>query len=43
MVHKAITGEIRNDTRFWSGNLTGRNNLENLGVDGSIILELILG
>jgi len=30
--------EIR--TRFWWGNRRVRNHLENLGVDGSVILKL---
>jgi len=30
-------------TKFWPGNLKGRDHLEDLGVDGKIILEWILG
>jgi len=30
-------------TKFWSENLKGRNHLENLDVDGKIILKRILG
>jgi hypothetical protein len=30
-------------TKFWSENLKGREHLEELGVDGRIILEWILG
>jgi hypothetical protein len=30
-------------TIFWSGNLTGRDDSEDVGVDGRIILEWILG
>ena len=29
------------DTGFWYGNLKERNNLEDLGVDGRIILKCI--
>jgi hypothetical protein len=29
--------------KFWSENLKGRDNAEDLGVDGIIILEWILG
>jgi hypothetical protein len=35
-------GEVRNAYRFWSDNLKGRDHLEDLGVDGRIILEWIL-
>jgi hypothetical protein len=31
------------DTKFWSENLKGRDLLVDLGVDGKIILEWILG
>jgi hypothetical protein len=34
---------MRNATKFWSGNLRGRENLKDMGVDGNIILERILG
>jgi hypothetical protein len=34
-------GEMR--TVFWSGNLKGRDNSEDLGVDNRIILEMNLG
>jgi hypothetical protein len=30
-------------TKFWSENLKGRDYLEDLGIDGKIILEWILG
>jgi hypothetical protein len=30
-------------TKFWLENLKGRNHSEDLGIDGRIILELILG
>jgi hypothetical protein len=30
-------------TKLWFENLKGRDHLEDLGVDGKIILELILG
>jgi hypothetical protein len=29
--------------KFWLGNLKGRDHSEDLGVDGRVILELILG
>jgi len=35
------TGEMRNDTIFWLGNLKGRDYLEDLDVNGKIILEWI--
>jgi hypothetical protein len=31
------------DTKFWSENLKGRDQSEELGVDGRIILKQILG
>jgi hypothetical protein len=34
------TGEVR--TEFWSGNLRERDYLEDLGVDGRVILKLII-
>jgi hypothetical protein len=30
-------------TTFWSGNLKGGDHMEDLGIDGRIILEWILG
>jgi hypothetical protein len=36
-------GELRNAYCISVGNLKGRDHLENLGVDGRIILECILG
>jgi hypothetical protein len=30
-------------TEFWSENLKGRNNLEDLGIDEKMIIEWILG
>jgi hypothetical protein len=30
-------------TKFWSENLKGRNHFEDLGSDGEVILEWILG
>jgi hypothetical protein len=30
------------DTRFWLGNLKGRDHSEDLGIDGKIILEWII-
>jgi hypothetical protein len=38
-VHKGI-GEVH--TEFWWGHLRGRDHLEDLGVDGEIILSWIL-
>jgi hypothetical protein len=35
-------GEIRN-ALFWSENLKGRDHSEDLGVDGRVIFEWILG
>jgi hypothetical protein len=29
-------------TEFWSGNLKGRDHMEDLGVDGRIIIEWVL-
>jgi hypothetical protein len=36
-------GDLRNATKFSSENLMGRDHLEELGIDGKIILEWILG
>jgi hypothetical protein len=33
---------MRNDTKFWSGNLNGRDHSENLVIDASDVLELML-
>jgi len=30
-------------TKFWSGNMKGRSQTEDLGVDGRILLEWIFG
>jgi hypothetical protein len=38
--HVSHTGELR---KFWSENLKGSNNLEELGVNGKIMLEWVLG
>jgi hypothetical protein len=38
--HVARMGEMH--TKFWSENLKGRDHMEDLGVDGNTILELIL-
>jgi hypothetical protein len=35
--------EMRMSTNFWLGSLKGTNNLEDLDMDGRIILEWILG
>lgn len=35
-------GSKKTHTRFWSENLKERDDLENLGVDGMIILQFIL-
>jgi hypothetical protein len=39
----ARVGEMRNAFKLWSENLKGRDHLEDLGVEGRIILECILG
>jgi len=39
----ARTEETRNSTKFWFGNLKGRDHLVDLDIDGRIILEWILG
>jgi hypothetical protein len=36
-------GEMKMRTVFWFENLKGRDHLADLGVDGKIILECILG
>jgi hypothetical protein len=41
--HVAHMGEMRNAYKIWLENLKGRDHLEDLGVDGRIILEWILG
>jgi Asp-tRNA(Asn)/Glu-tRNA(Gln) amidotransferase B subunit len=41
--HVEYSREIRNATEFWSENVNERDHSENLGVDGRIILEWILG
>jgi hypothetical protein len=38
-MHVAFIGEMKNTYIFWSENLKGRNHLEDIGVDGKIILE----
>jgi len=40
--HVAHKGERKGYTRFWSGNQRERDNLEDPGVDGRIILRLII-
>jgi hypothetical protein len=37
--HVAHMGEMRNGNKFWSENLKGRDHMEDLHVDGKIILE----
>jgi hypothetical protein len=37
--HVACKEEMRNAYKCWSENPKGRDHLENLGVDGRIILE----
>jgi hypothetical protein len=41
-VHVARTVEMRNASNVWLENLKGTDHLEDLGVDGRIILECIL-
>jgi hypothetical protein len=41
--HVACLGEIRNSKKFWLGYLKRRYHLEDVGVDGRMILKLILG
>jgi hypothetical protein len=36
-------GNMRNEYIVWLENLKGRNHLEDLGIDGKIILEWMLG
>jgi hypothetical protein len=43
MGHAARTGGKRNAYRFWSENWKGRDNSEDLRIDGKIKLEWILG
>jgi hypothetical protein len=38
----AHVGEVKMHTKFRSENLQGRDHLEDLSVDGRLILELIL-
>jgi hypothetical protein len=37
--HVASMREMRDSTKFWSENLWGRYHLDDLGVDGIIILK----
>jgi hypothetical protein len=39
--HKAHTGRGEDRTEFWWGHFRGRDHLEDLGVDGGIILNWI--
>jgi hypothetical protein len=39
----ACMGEMRNVYKFWLENMNGRDHLEDVGVDGKILLEFILG
>jgi len=41
--HVARMGEMEMRTQFLSGSLKGRDHSEDLGIDGKIILECILG
>jgi len=41
--HTACMGVTRANTKFWSKNLYGRNKSEELGVNGRVILQRILG
>jgi hypothetical protein len=36
-------GEMIMDTKFWSKNLNARDHLKNLGIDGKIVFEWLLG
>ena len=41
--HVARMGEGEAHSRFWWGNVSERNNLQDTGIDGRIILKCILG
>jgi hypothetical protein len=41
--HVACMNRCEMRAEYWSGNLKGRYHLEDLGIDGRIILECILG
>jgi hypothetical protein len=41
--HVARVGDMRNIYKFWSENLKGKDQTEDLDVDGRIILEWYLG
>jgi len=43
MGYLACIGGMRNAYNFWPGNLKRRQHVEDLGIDGRIILEWILG
>jgi hypothetical protein len=40
--HVACLGKMRNNAVFWLESLMGRDHVEDMGIDGRIILELIL-
>jgi hypothetical protein len=41
--HRTHMGEMKMHTKFWSGSPKGRGKSEDLGIDGKVTLEWILG
>jgi hypothetical protein len=41
--HFKMHEEVEMHTYFWSGNNTGRKNSVDIGIDGKVMLNLILG